>query len=87
MVTICDTLDDAIGEAFDKVAILLGLGYPGGAAIEKQALTYTHKKFDVPFFPKILKDSNERIEFSYSGIKTSVVHFIKKNPEYLQQLP
>jgi N6-L-threonylcarbamoyladenine synthase len=58
MKTIGDTLDDALGEAFDKVGILLGMGYPAGAEIEKTANKHTKKKGDVSIFPKILKENS-----------------------------
>jgi N6-L-threonylcarbamoyladenine synthase len=87
MKTIGDTLDDALGEAFDKVGILLGMGYPAGAEIEKTANKHTKKKGDVSIFPKILKENSEKIQFSYSGIKTSVIQYIKKNPEFKENLP
>lgn len=77
MEILCDTRDDAIGEAFDKVSVLLGLGYPGGPNIEKEAGKYIRKKGDIPHFPKLLKDSNS-LQFSYSGIKTSVLQLLKK---------
>ncbi len=86
MTTIADTLDDALGEAFDKVAILLGMGYPGGAAIEAQASRHRRQKSEVPLLPKLLKDSGEKIEFSYSGIKTSVIHYLQKHPESKEQI-
>lgn len=69
------TRDDAAGEAFDKVAKLLGLGYPGGPFIEKLA---SKGDPDAVSFPKkILPDS---LDFSYSGLKTAVLNHIKKNP-------
>jgi N6-L-threonylcarbamoyladenine synthase len=86
MTTLADTMDDALGEAFDKVAILLGLGYPGGAAIEALGSKHERKKSEVPLFPKLLKDSGEKIEFSYSGIKTSVIHLLQKQPESISQI-
>ena len=62
------TIDDAVGEAFDKVAKLLNLGYPGGPIIEKYAIKGDEKKFR---FPKpLLKKGN--YNFSFSGLKTSV---------------
>jgi len=70
------TLDDAAGEAFDKVARVLGLGYPGGPAIEKAALEGSDSKYDFP--RALLSDGN--FNFSFSGLKTSVMYFIKKNP-------
>lgn len=78
MQLICNTKDDAIGEAFDKVSVLLGMGYPGGAKIESMALRYKRKKGDIPYFPKLLKDSENKFQFSYSGLKTSVIQLLKK---------
>jgi N6-L-threonylcarbamoyladenine synthase len=70
------TADDAIGEANDKVAKYLNLGYPGGPLVEKLARESKDKPV---LFPKILADSND-FRFSYSGIKTAVVNYIKENP-------
>lgn len=69
------TQDDAVGEAFDKVAKLLGLGYPGGPAIEKRARASTAQAR--PVFPKTFtgKDS---LDFSFSGIKTAVLYYVNK---------
>ncbi|HSX12629.1 MAG TPA: tRNA (adenosine(37)-N6)-threonylcarbamoyltransferase complex transferase subunit TsaD [Rhabdochlamydiaceae bacterium] len=67
------TVDDAIGEAFDKVASLLGLGYPGGPAIEALA-----KKGDPNrYLFKAGKVKNNRWNFSFSGLKTNVLYTIK----------
>ncbi|HPS64529.1 MAG TPA: tRNA (adenosine(37)-N6)-threonylcarbamoyltransferase complex transferase subunit TsaD [Ignavibacteria bacterium] len=68
------TLDDAAGEAFDKVAKLMGLGYPGGPLIDQLA-----KKGDKNFhrFP-LASLKNTGYDFSFSGIKTSVLYFLKK---------
>ena len=71
------TIDDAVGEAFDKVAKYLGLDYPGGPVIEKLAAEAAKKEI---FFPKILTASGDT-RFSYSGIKTAVANYIKANPE------
>ena len=67
-----ETRDDAAGEAFDKGARILGLGYPGGPAIEKAAKGGDPNKFK---FPRSLlgKDS---LEFSFSGLKTSLLYFM-----------
>jgi N6-L-threonylcarbamoyladenine synthase len=68
------TQDDAVGEAYDKVAKILGLGYPGGPAIEKAAkLSRTR---DPIKFPKsyLGKDS---LDFSFSGIKTAVLYYVR----------
>ena len=67
------TRDDAAGEAFDKVAKLLGLGYPGGAAIDRLAKTGDPSKIEFTR-PYISKDS---LDFSFSGIKTAVLHWVK----------
>ena len=68
-----DTLDDAAGEAFDKSAQLLGLGYPGGAALSKLAF------FGSSFYslPKPLINSDD-LNFSFSGLKTAVLNLVKK---------
>jgi N6-L-threonylcarbamoyladenine synthase len=62
------TVDDAAGEAFDKVAKMLGLGYPGGPEIEQQALAGDPARFD---FPRSMLDSGDH-NFSFSGLKTAV---------------
>ena len=68
------TLDDAAGEAFDKVARILGLGYPGGIAIEKVAKEGRKDKID---FPRAYL-SNDSLDFSFSGLKTAAALYIKK---------
>jgi N6-L-threonylcarbamoyladenine synthase len=77
------TIDDAAGEAFDKAAKILGLGYPGGPVIDQLAKNGNPKKFLFPK-PKIAE-----LDFSFSGLKTSFLYFIrdelKKNPEFIQQ--
>jgi N6-L-threonylcarbamoyladenine synthase len=66
------TLDDAVGEAFDKVAKHLGLGYPGGPAIEKAAKKGNEEAF---VFPRvILNCGKDRYNFSYSGLKNAVIN-------------
>lgn len=62
------TIDDALGEAFDKTAKLLGLTYPGGPAVEKMALIGNEKRFQLP---RPLK-GEERLDFSFSGLKTAL---------------
>ncbi len=62
------TIDDALGEAFDKTAKLLGLPYPGGPAVERAALTGNGERFD---FPRPLV-GDARLDFSFSGLKTAV---------------
>jgi len=67
------TRDDAAGEAFDKVAKFLGLGYPGGPAIEREARGGDPQA--IPFPRAVFSDGNP--DFSFSGLKTAVVHHLK----------
>ncbi|HXP34281.1 MAG TPA: tRNA (adenosine(37)-N6)-threonylcarbamoyltransferase complex transferase subunit TsaD [Chthoniobacterales bacterium] len=66
------TVDDAAGEAFDKIAKLLGLGYPGGPEIEKRAVNGDPNRFDLP---RSMPDSEN---FSFSGLKTAVRYLLPK---------
>jgi N6-L-threonylcarbamoyladenine synthase len=75
IILIGETIDDAIGEAFDKVAKILGLCYPGGPEIEKNALEGNENSFKLPQ-PLINEDN---FNFSFSGLKTSVNLIAKKN--------
>ncbi len=68
------TRDDAIGEAFDKVARVIGLGYPGGPKIDKLAKQGT-ANIELP------KTYFDNLDFSFSGIKTAVINLHHKNPE------
>ena len=70
------TIDDAAGEAFDKVARFLGLGYPGGPAIDRVAATGDPTAVD---FPRAML--HDGLDFSFSGLKTSVVNHVRKNPD------
>jgi N6-L-threonylcarbamoyladenine synthase len=70
------TVDDAAGEAFDKVAKLLGLGYPGGPEIQSSAEKGSPRAIDFP--RSMLNDDS--YDFSFSGLKTSVLYFLRKNP-------
>ena len=72
-----ETLDDAAGEAFDKTAKLLGLDYPGGAAISKLAEKGRIGIFDLP---KPMLHSGD-LDFSFSGLKTAVLNQVKKFEE------
>lgn len=74
--TIGKTLDDACGEAFDKVAKLMGLPYPGGPYIEKQARDGDLGTIKFPL-PK-----PKGYNFSYSGLKTAVLYYTRDNPKY-----
>ncbi len=70
------TVDDAAGEAFDKVARFLGLGYPGGPVIERAAAEGDPGAFA---FPRAMM--GEGLDFSFSGLKTAVVHAVRRHPE------
>ena len=70
------TVDDAAGEAFDKVARFLGLGYPGGPTIDRLALEGDRDA--IPFPRPMLDDGND---FSFSGLKTAVVQYVRKHPD------
>ena len=70
------TIDDAAGEAFDKVARFLGLGYPGGPAIDREAMKGDPEAIR---FPRGLM--NEGYDFSFSGLKTSVINYVRKHPD------
>jgi N6-L-threonylcarbamoyladenine synthase len=64
------TIDDAAGEAFDKVAAILGLGFPGGPAVEREAAAGDPTAYALP--RSFLKD--DRLQFSFSGLKTAVLY-------------
>jgi len=71
------TRDDAAGEAFDKVAKLLGLGYPGGPIIDELSKSGDQKAIR---FPRSFLSKNS-LDFSFSGLKTAVVNYVKSHPE------
>lgn len=73
--TVGQTIDDAAGEAFDKVARILGLGYPGGPAIEHLASRGDENTYKLPL--SMVKSNN--LNFSFSGLKTAVL-YLTKNP-------
>lgn len=75
--TLGRTLDDAAGEAFDKVAKLLGLGYPGGAVIDR--LAAKGNPAAIPFPRPLLHQDN--LDFSFSGIKTAVLNYVQRQKE------
>ena len=76
------TRDDAAGEAFDKVATLLGLGYPGGPEIERLAALGDPARFT---FPRPMRD--EGFEFSFSGLKTAVLHAVRASADLDRDRP
>lgn len=69
-----DTVDDAAGEAFDKLAKLLGLGYPGGPLVERQARKGNPKAFD---FPRPMTRREHGYQFSFSGLKTAALQQVR----------
>jgi len=75
------TRDDAAGEAFDKVSRLLGLGYPGGPAIEKAARGVNDSRYRLP--RAWLKDTDD---FSFSGLKTAVLRLVEENIDHNNDL-
>ena len=80
--TMGSTIDDAVGEAFDKVAKALGLGYPGGPVISRYAAQGNPKAID---FPRALLHSHD-LRFSLSGLKTAVTTYINKEREAGREL-
>ncbi len=78
-----ETMDDAAGEAFDKVAKMLGLPYPGGPLVDKYAALGDPLRFKFP------TNEMKNYTFSFSGIKTSVLYFLqaerKKDPEFAEK--
>ncbi|MGB8704538.1 MAG: tRNA (adenosine(37)-N6)-threonylcarbamoyltransferase complex transferase subunit TsaD [Gillisia sp.] len=83
MEVIGQTIDDAVGEAFDKSAKILGLPYPGGPLIDKNAKLGNPKAF------KFTKPKVDGLDFSFSGLKTGILYFIqkevKKNPDFISE--
>src|SRR3954453_22171187 len=77
------TLDDAAGEAFDKVANLLGLGYPGGAAIERLARDGRPGRFRLPrpMLSELEREGPKRYAFSFSGLKTAVLRAVRASDD------
>jgi len=71
------TIDDAVGEAYDKVAAILGLGYPGGPIVDRLAATGNPKAIR---FPRTLLD-RESLDFSFSGLKTAVLYHVRGVPK------
>ena len=76
------TIDDAVGEAFDKCAKLLGLGYPGGPIVDKLAAQGDPERF------KFAKPHVPGLDYSFSGVKTSLLYFVrdrlKEDPDFMQ---
>lgn len=83
MTVLGETIDDAVGEAFDKSAKILGLSYPGGPLIDKYAQLGNPKAYS------FTKPKVGDLEFSFSGLKTGILYFIQKqeriNPNFIQE--
>ena len=83
MIVIGETIDDAVGEAFDKSGKILGLGYPAGPEIDKRA------KLGNPIAFKFTKPKVKGLNFSFSGLKTAILYFIQKqvkeNPRFIEE--
>ncbi|MGA1226236.1 MAG: tRNA (adenosine(37)-N6)-threonylcarbamoyltransferase complex transferase subunit TsaD [Tamlana sp.] len=83
MTVIGETIDDAVGEAFDKSGKILGLGYPAGPEIDKRGKLGNPKAF------KFTKPKVDGLNFSFSGLKTAVLYFIQKetkaNPNFIEE--
>lgn len=78
------TRDDAAGEAYDKVAKLLGFGYPGGPILDQLAANAVFAKPPAKFGPT--KTRGNALDFSFSGIKTAVLYHIREHPEYQEEI-
>ena len=78
-----ETLDDAVGEAFDKSAKIMGLPYPGGPLVDRHAQKGNPKAFEFP------KPRVEGLDFSFSGLKTGILYFLQretnKNPDFVRE--
>ena len=83
MEVIGETIDDAVGEAYDKSGKILGLGYPAGPEIDKRAQLGNPKAF------KFTKPKVAELNFSFSGLKTAILYFIQKetkaNPNFIEE--
>tara|TARA_R110002033_G_scaffold2080_2_gene14909 strand:- start:1389 stop:2411 length:1023 start_codon:yes stop_codon:yes gene_type:complete len=83
MTIIGETTDDAVGEAFDKSAKILGLPYPGGPLVDKNAQLGNPKAF------KFTKPKVPGLDFSFSGLKTAILYFVQKqklqNPDFIAE--
>jgi N6-L-threonylcarbamoyladenine synthase len=78
------TRDDAAGEAYDKVAKLLGLGYPGGPILDRLAAVSNGAAAPVKFGPTKMKGN--ALDFSFSGLKTAVLYHVREHAEYADEI-
>src|SRR5271168_658824 len=81
---ISQTRDDAAGEAYDKVAKLLALGYPGGPILDRLAAVANGAPAPVKFGPT--KTRGNPLDFSFSGLKTAVLYHVREHPEYAEEI-
>lgn len=83
LVKLGESMDDAAGEAFDKIARVMGLGFPGGPAIDREAKNGNPRAID---FPRGLTQSRDwqtrPFDFSFSGLKTAVARYVEATPDY-----
>ena len=85
VITLGSTIDDAAGEAFDKIARILELGFPGGPAIDLDAKSGNPKAIDFPRGLTLARDLVEHeYDYSFSGLKTAVSRYLAKTPEYIR---
>ena len=83
--TLGSTIDDAAGEAFDKIARILELGFPGGPAIDLDAKSGNPNAIDLPRGLTLARDLIEhKYDFSFSGLKTAVSRYLAKTPDHLR---
>jgi N6-L-threonylcarbamoyladenine synthase len=82
------TRDDAAGEAYDKVAKLLALGYPGGPILDRLAAAASVGSNGAPAPVKfgLTKTRGNALDFSFSGLKTAVLYHLREHPEYTEQI-
>jgi N6-L-threonylcarbamoyladenine synthase len=78
------TRDDAAGEAYDKVAKLLGFGYPGGPILDQLAAAADHAPAPTKFGPT--KTRGNPLDFSFSGLKTAVLYHVREHPQYNEEI-
>lgn len=82
IVELGSTVDDAAGEAYDKVARLLGLGYPGGKVLDDLARTCGRGAAEIPTFPRgMTGPADDPYAFSFSGLKTAVARYVESHPD------
>ena len=83
--TLGSTIDDAAGEAFDKIARILELGFPGGPAIDKDAKSGNPTAIDFPRGLTLARDLiDHKYDFSFSGLKTAVSRYLAKSPDHIR---